>query len=69
METVGKLKFDFHILSHMASLTYKEFTKLETEIEAILNSRFLTALSTNSNEFAALTPTDYDYDFNSCSGY
>lgn len=46
-------------LLHSATLTYEELCTVAAEIEAILNSRPMTPLSNNPNDFEALTPRHF----------
>lgn len=50
-----------HLKITMQSLTYtfEEYSTLLTEIEGILNSRPITPLSSNPNDFEALTPAHF----------
>nr|XP_012235935.1 PREDICTED: uncharacterized protein LOC105680081 [Linepithema humile] len=48
-----------HLNTRGLALTYEEYNTLLVEIEAVLNSRPLTPLSSNSNDLLALTPTHF----------
>ena len=49
-------KHHFKRVAANSLFTYEEFNTLTIEIEAILNSRPLTPISTNINDLSALTP-------------
>ncbi|XP_055840968.1 uncharacterized protein LOC129908493 [Episyrphus balteatus] len=53
------VKSSKHLLQHTlagASLTYEELETVATQVEAILNSRPITPMSTSPNDLTALTP-------------
>ena len=50
------IKYYFKRIAHNVRLTWEQFATLIIEIEAIWNSRPLTAISNNPNDFTALTP-------------
>ncbi|XP_011171790.2 uncharacterized protein LOC105204419 [Solenopsis invicta] len=52
-------KYHLKRVSSSSSLTFKEFYTLLTQIEAILNSRPLTPLSTDPNDLVPLTPAHF----------
>ncbi|CAK9804156.1 hypothetical protein ANTPLA_LOCUS3968 [Anthophora plagiata] len=53
---VKAFKNQFHKTAKDTLFIYEQFTILMTEIEVILNSRPLTPLSTEPNDFIALSP-------------
>jgi Family of unknown function (DUF5641)/Integrase zinc binding domain len=52
---VKSMKYHFHRVAENSLLTFKEFDRLKAKIEAILNSRPLTSISDDPNDFSALT--------------
>jgi hypothetical protein len=56
---VKSVKHHLYRVMGKAALTYEEFTTLTTQIEGILNSRPITAVSTNPDELQALTPAHF----------
>jgi hypothetical protein len=52
---VKSMKHHFYRVASHASLTFEEFDRLKSKIEAILNSRPLTAVSDDPNDLTALT--------------
>jgi hypothetical protein len=56
---VKSVKFHLHRVLGAARLTYEEMSTLMCQIEASLNSRPLTPVSTNPDDLAALTPSHF----------
>ncbi|XP_025263729.1 LOW QUALITY PROTEIN: uncharacterized protein LOC105255169, partial [Camponotus floridanus] len=52
-------KRHFYTVTQSRLMTFEEYATLLTEIEAILNSRSLTPLSNDPNDFDALTPAHF----------
>ncbi|XP_066589589.1 uncharacterized protein [Prorops nasuta] len=56
---VKSVKFHLKRIASTANLTYEEFYTLLTQIESLLNSRPLSPLSTDPNDFIPLTPAHF----------
>lgn len=54
--SVKSMKFHFKRVIQNAKLTYEEFATVLIRIEAVLNSRPISPITANANDFTALTP-------------